>query len=59
MRKLASLLLALVLVFGLATTAFAAGGVEEPAGDEPAGSTTTTGTITIDNAVDGQTYTIY
>ena len=54
MRKLASLLLALVLVFGLATTAFAAGGV-----DEPAGSTTTTGTITINNAVAGQKYTIY
>lgn len=43
-KKLASLLLALVMVMGLATTAFAAG---------------ETGTITIDNAVVGQTYTVY
>ena len=43
-RKLTSLLLALVMVFAVATTAFAA--------DE-------TGSITIDNAVVGQTYTIY
>ena len=43
-KKLASLLLALVMVFALATTAFAAG---------------ETGTITIDNAVVGQTYTVY
>lgn len=43
-KKFASLLLALVMVFGLATTAFAAG---------------TTGTITIDNPVEGQEYTAY
>lgn len=43
-RKLASLLLALVMVFALATTAFAAG---------------TTGSITIDNPVEGQTYNAY
>ena len=43
-RKLASLLLALVMVFALATTAFAE--------DE-------TGSITINDAVVGQTYTIY
>ena len=48
-RKLASLLLALVMVFALATTAFAqdvtvAGG---------------TGSITISNAAKGETYTIY
>lgn len=43
-KKLASLLLALVMVFAVATTAFAAG---------------ETGSITIDNAVVGQTYTIY
>ena len=42
-RKLASLLLALTLVFALATTAFAAG----------------TGTITVDNPITGQTYTAY
>ena len=42
-RKLASLLLALTLVFALATTAFAAG----------------TGTITGDNPITGQTYTAY
>lgn len=44
MKKLASLLLALVMVMGLATTAFAA---------------PETGTITIDNAVVDQTYTVY
>ena len=44
MHKLASLLLALVMVLSLATTAFAA--------DE-------TGTITVDNPIAGQTYTAY
>ena len=48
-RKLASLLLALVMVLTLATTAFAT----------EAGTTTTTGTITVDNPVAGQTYTAY
>ena len=50
-RKLASLLLALVMVFALATTAFAA----------ETGTTTTTGngSITVANPVDGQTYTAY
>ena len=43
-RKLASLLLALVMVFALATTAFAA---------------EKNGTITIDNPVKGQTYNAY
>ena len=43
-RKLASLLLALVMVFALATTAFAA---------------EKTGSITIDNHVEGQTYKAY
>lgn len=43
-RKLASLLLALVMVFALATTAFAA---------------ETTGSITINNYVEGQTYNAY
>ena len=43
-KKLASLLLALVMALSLVTTAFAAG---------------ETGSITIDNAVNGQTYTIY
>ena len=47
-RKLASLLLALVMVFALATTAFAA---ETGA--------TTTGTITVANPVAGRTYTAY
>ena len=44
-RKLASLLLALVMVFALATTAFAA--------------ETVTGTITVENPVEDQTYTAY
>ena len=48
-RKLASLLLALVMVFALATTAFAAG----------TGTTSTTGTITVENPVEDQTYTAY
>lgn len=42
-RKLASLLLALVMVFALATTAFATG----------------TGSITVDNPIAGQNYTAY
>ena len=45
-KKLASLLLALVMVFALATTAFATG-------------TTETGTITVDNPLANQTYTAY
>ena len=48
-RKLASLLLALVMVFALATTAFA---------DETV-ATPTTGTITVENPVEDQTYTAY
>ena len=48
-RKLASLLLALVMVFALATTAFASETVTPP----------TTGTITVDNPVSGRTYTAY
>lgn len=48
-RKLASLLLALVMVFALATTAFATGTVTTP----------TTGTITVDNPQNGTTYTAY
>ena len=50
-RKLTSLLLALVMVFALATTVFA---------DEP-GTTTTpvTGTITVDNPKSETTYTAY
>ena len=47
-RKLASLLLALVMVFALATTVFAT-----------ETGTTTTGTITVANPVEGQTYTAY
>ena len=49
-RKLASLLLALVMVFALATTAFAT---------EGATPTTGNGSITISNAAKGETYTIY
>lgn len=48
-RKLASLLLTLVMVFALATTAFAT---------EPV-TPTTTGTITVDNPVADRTYTAY
>ena len=48
MKKLASLLLALVMVFAMGTTAFAA---QE--------GTLTGGSITIDNAVKDQTYSIY
>ena len=48
-KKLASLLLALVMVFALATTAFAAETVTTP----------TTGTITVENPVKNQTYTAY
>ena len=48
-RKLASLLLALVMVFALATTAFA----------QDVTGTDGTGSITISNAAKGETYTIY
>lgn len=48
MKKLASLLLALVMVFAVGTTAFAA-----QEGEKDGGS------ITIDNAVVGQTYSVY
>ena len=48
-RKLASLLLALVMVFALATTAFATGTVTTP----------TTGTITVAKPVADRTYTAY
>ena len=50
-RKLASLLLALVMVFALAVTAFASE-IETP-------PTPATGTITVANPVEGQTYTAY
>jgi len=49
-RKLASLLLALVMVFALATTVAAEGtGTAE----------TAKGSITVDNPIKGQTYTAY
>lgn len=48
MKKLASLMLALVMVFSMAMTVTAA-----------KGTNTDDGKITIDNAVKGQTYTIY
>lgn len=48
-RKLASLLLALVMVFALATTAFA----------QDVTLTNGAGSITISNAAKGETYTIY
>ncbi len=44
MKKVASFLLVLVMVLGLATTAFAVD---------------TTGSITVDNPRDGQNYTAY
>ena len=49
-RKLASLLLALVMVFALAVTAFA-----QDAGTDATGK----GTITISNAAKGETYSVY
>ena len=50
MKKIASLLLALVMVFALATTAFALD-VDTKAGGN--------GTITISNAAKGETYSVY
>ena len=46
MKKLMAALLAVAMVCAMVAPAFAAGG-------------TTTGSITIDNAVKGETYTIY
>ena len=48
-RKILSLVLALAMVMGLATTAFA----------EEGGETTTSGSITITNALKGETYNAY
>ena len=48
-RKILSLILALVMVMGLAATAFAKEG----------GETTTNGSITITNALGGETYNAY
>ena len=48
-RKILSLVLALAMVMGLATTAFA----------EEGGETTTNGSITITNALKGETYNAY
>ena len=48
-RKILSLVLALAMVMGLATTAFA----------EEGGKTTTNGSITITNALKGETYNAY
>lgn len=50
LKKITSLMLALIMVLSLHVTAFAAEGTSIPTG---------TGTITIDNAVSGQTYTLY
>ena len=50
MKKLVTLLLAMVMIFSLATTAFA-----QTVGTEAAG----TGSITISNASKGETYAIY
>lgn len=63
MKKLLSLLLALTMVFSLAVTAFAAEGGDngetEPATTPVTGTNDNNGKITINNAVVGQTYTIY
>lgn len=63
-KKFASLLLALVMVLSMSMTAFATGSGETPESSGSGGGTTEseateTGKITIDNAVVGQTYTIY
>lgn len=55
MKKLLSILLTLVMILSLATTAFA---TDEGAGDTPVDETET-GTITIDDAVPGVTYSVY
>lgn len=66
LKKLASLLLAMVMVFGLAATALASPTEPGEPGTEPVitgtpepTSAPTTGTITINHAVAGHTYSIY
>ena len=56
-RKLLSMLLALAMVFALATTAFATGETGESQPEEPA--TPTTYSITINNSAEGHTYEAY
>ena len=62
-KKLASLLLALVMVFAVATTAFAAGTNSITVTGAQANETTAfaagNGTITVNNTVSGADYTIY
>ena len=51
LRKIAALILSCVMVFGMASVVYATGGASS--------GTTGTGKITINNAIPGQTYTIY
>lgn len=53
LRKIAALVLSCVMVFGMASVVYATGTGTTPSG------TTGTGKITINNAIQGQTYTIY
>ena len=53
LRKIAALVLTCVMVFGMASVVYATGTGTTPSG------TTETGKITINNAIQGQTYTIY
>ena len=64
LRKIAALILSCVMVFGMASVVYAtsggAGGTTGATGTGAASSgTTETGKITINNAIEGQKYTIY
>ena len=60
LRKIVALILSCVMVFGMASVVYATGGGAGETGTGAASSGTTgTGKITINNAVPGQTYTIY
>lgn len=57
LRKIAVLILSCVMVLGMASVVYATGGAAP--GTTASSGTMGTGKITIDNAIQGQTYTIY
>ena len=59
MKKFLALLIAMAMVFGLSTAAFAEDGDDTGGGDDTPPATVTTGTITLKNATKGYAYNAY